>query len=88
MADYSLENFKKTEQRIRAAGVLFSPVKRSTWLSNLIEGNVYLKLDVLQQGNSFKLRGATNYLLSYLEKYNKLPTKIVVPLFFQKSTRN
>jgi len=74
---FSCEEFTNAEKRIRAVDVVVTPIKRSTWLSELIEGNVYLKLEFFQPGNSFKLRGAANYLLSYLDQHKTLPTKVV-----------
>jgi threonine dehydratase len=51
------------EKRIRPQ-VLETPLERSHFLSEAGGGNVYLKLEHLQHTGSFKLRGATNKLLS------------------------
>jgi threonine dehydratase len=39
-----------------------SPLRKSIWLSELIEGEVYLKLESLNPNGSFKVRGALNAL--------------------------
>ena len=44
--------------------VLETPVEHSIYLSNLIEGTVYLKLDLQQTTGSFKFRGATSKINS------------------------
>ena len=74
---FTSEQFTNAEKRIRSVDVDITPLKRSTWLSDIIEGNVYMKMEFFQPGNSFKLRGAANYLLSYLEQHQTLPTKVV-----------
>ncbi len=45
-----------------------TPVERSIYLSNLIEGTVHLKLDLQQRTGSFKYRGATNKVMSLSEE--------------------
>lgn len=42
-----------------------TPIIRSEYLSKKFEGNVFLKLDMLQPTNSFKVRGALNKALSF-----------------------
>lgn len=44
--------------------VLHTPLTRSDALSALLGGDVYLKLEQMQHGGSFKLRGALNALLT------------------------
>ena len=41
-----------------------TPIIKSHSLSKIINGEVYLKLESLQQTGSFKLRGSTNKLLN------------------------
>ncbi len=55
------------DQRIRPY-VLETPVEHSIYLSNLIEGTVYLKLDLQQTTGSFKFRGATSKINSLSEE--------------------
>ncbi|MHA1992744.1 MAG: threonine ammonia-lyase [Candidatus Hodarchaeales archaeon] len=50
-----------------------SPIKKSNWLSKELDAEVYLKLECLQPGRSFKIRGATNALLSQ----KSLPKKVI-----------
>ena len=51
------------DKRVRPY-VLETPVEHSIYLSNLIEGTVYLKLDLQQTTGSFKFRGATSKIMS------------------------
>jgi len=51
------------DQRIRPH-VLETPVEYSVYLSKLIEGTVYLKLDLQQTTGSFKFRGASSKINS------------------------
>ena len=41
-----------------------TPLEHSPYLSNLIDGNVYLKLDNIQKTGSFKFRGAVSKMTS------------------------
>jgi threonine dehydratase len=45
-----------------------TPLEHSLHLSNLIEGNVWLKLDSMQRTSSFKFRGALNKILTLTEE--------------------
>lgn len=40
-----------------------TPLRHSAWLSEVARGEVFLKLETLQQTNSYKIRGATNAVL-------------------------
>ncbi len=62
-AQFSLERFKEAHARIRPH-VRPSFIKRSKWLSDELEAEVFLKMECLHEGNSFKIRGATNALLT------------------------
>ena len=66
-----LNEFLETQQRI--AYVKPSPLIHSTWLSEELNAEVYLKLEYLQPGNSFKIRGASNALLSQ----DPLPEQVI-----------
>jgi threonine dehydratase len=44
--------------------VLRTPLRRSAWLSSVSGGDVYLKLETLQPTFSYKIRGATNAVLT------------------------
>jgi threonine dehydratase len=59
----SSQHIIEAEARIRPL-VRETPVDRSLHLSRLGEAEVYLKLEHLQHTGSFKLRGATNKILS------------------------
>ena len=56
-------DFDESQRKI-AKYVNPSPLIYSDWLSKELHAEVYLKLECLQPGNSFKIRGATNALLS------------------------
>ncbi len=68
----SLSDFEAARRRI-SDYVDPSPIKKSDWLSAELNAEVYLKLECLQPGRSFKIRGATNALLSR----EKLPEKVI-----------
>ena len=53
--------------------ILTTPTVRSEWLSSELNADIYLKLECLQPGRSFKIRGATNALLSQ----KKLPERVL-----------
>ncbi len=55
------------DKRIRPH-VLETPVEHSIYLSKLIEGTVYLKLDLQQTTGSFKFRGASSKINSLSEE--------------------
>ena len=55
------------DERIRPQ-VLETPVEHSIYLSRLIEGAVYLKLDLQQTTGSFKFRGASSKIMSLSEE--------------------
>lgn len=59
----SVQDIIEAESRIRPL-TRETPVDRSLHLSRLGDANVYLKLEHLQHTGSFKLRGATNKILS------------------------
>ena len=48
--------------------LLPTPLEYSLYLSNLIEGDVWLKLDSMQKTSSFKFRGAINKILTLTEE--------------------
>ncbi|MFW9923976.1 MAG: threonine/serine dehydratase [Candidatus Thorarchaeota archaeon] len=54
-----------------ASLINFTPLIKSDYLSELCNGEVYLKLENLQITNSFKIRGAYNKILSLSEKEKK-----------------
>ena len=47
--------------------LLPTPLEHSMYLSDIIEGEVWLKLDSMQRTSSFKFRGAINKILSLTE---------------------
>ena len=55
------------EQRIRAH-IRQTPLERSNYLSDLVDADVYLKLESAQITGSFKLRGAMNKMFSLSEQ--------------------
>ena len=58
-----LSDFEIAQKRI-SPYVAPSLLVYSNWLSNELKADVYLKLECLQPGRSFKIRGATNTLLA------------------------
>jgi threonine dehydratase len=67
MITLNAEEILAAESRIRAL-VRETPVDQSPHLSQLGNANVYLKLEHLQHTGSFKLRGATNKILSLTDE--------------------
>jgi threonine dehydratase len=54
----------------RIAGrVACTPLRRSQWLSEAADADVWLKLECVQTTGSFKLRGAFNAALAHLERH-------------------
>ena len=45
-----------------------TPLEYSIYLSDLIEGDIWLKLDSMQRTSSFKFRGAINKILTLTEE--------------------
>ena len=60
---YTSEEFTNALRNVRKI-MEPSPVIKSKWLSDLLSADVYLKLECLNPGHSFKIRGAINTLLS------------------------
>ncbi|OLS24456.1 MAG: Phenylserine dehydratase [Candidatus Heimdallarchaeota archaeon LC_2] len=69
---YSEEDFRKAQESIKDYIEHYS-LKYSEWLSTELEAEVYLKLECFQPGRSFKIRGATNSLVSQKPK----PTRVI-----------
>ncbi len=69
---YRLEDFDLAEEHVRRV-MSPSPVIRSGWLSDMLRADVFLKLECLNPGHSFKIRGAMHSLLSQ----NPLPNFVV-----------
>jgi len=60
---FTSDLFHQTLEKIKPY-ILRTPLIYSAWLSEKIGASVYLKLECLQEGRSFKIRGATNALLT------------------------
>lgn len=69
--------FENAEKRLLNAGFEVTPMRKSVWLSNAINAEVYLKFENLHEGGSFKVRGATHYLHCYKEVHGSFPTKVI-----------
>ena len=67
MAMVNLQDIQAAQPRI-APYIKSTPLKRSIFLSDLCNANVFLKLENEQLTHSFKMRGVTNKLLSLTEK--------------------
>jgi threonine dehydratase len=70
LAEPSLSDVYQASRRIRNT-VQHTPLIKSSWLSNLTNSEIYLKLECLQTTGSFKLRGAANKILSLGEDEKK-----------------
>jgi threonine dehydratase len=67
----SLADIQAAESRI-FSHIIRTPVVHSPTISEMTGANVYLKLETLQKAGSFKVRGATNKILSYPDKTGEL----------------
>ena len=61
----SLADIKAAEIRI-SPYIIHTPLVYSPTISEITRANVYLKLETLQKAGSFKVRGATNKILSHI----------------------
>ncbi|MDH5404220.1 MAG: pyridoxal-phosphate dependent enzyme [Candidatus Heimdallarchaeota archaeon] len=73
MIGFTLEELTLAVQRIESF-IKPSPLRYSTWLSKELQAEVFLKLECVQPGGSFKIRGATNCLLSQKNPPKKIIT--------------
>jgi threonine dehydratase len=62
----SLEDIQTAESRIFPY-IIHTPLVYSPTISGMTRANVYLKLETLQKAGSFKVRGATNKILSCIK---------------------
>ena len=61
----SLADIKEAEIRI-SPHIIHTPLVYSPTISDITGAKVYLKLETLQKAGSFKVRGATNMILSHI----------------------
>jgi threonine dehydratase len=61
----SLADIQSAEKRI-SQNIIRTPLVYSPTISEITGANVYLKLETLQKAGSFKVRGASNKILSHL----------------------
>ena len=69
------KNIKNTAERI-ARFINHTPLQYSPYLSKIIDGNVYLKLENIQKTGSFKFRGAMSKISSLAMSKN--PKKVII----------
>jgi len=63
----SIENVQQAAKMIKGT-VIKTPLVYSPSLSKMFEGEIYLKLENLQKTGSFKIRGATYYILTHKDE--------------------
>jgi len=63
----SVEHVQQAAKMIKGA-VIKTPLIYSSSLSNMFDGEIYLKLENLQKTGSFKIRGATYSILSHKDE--------------------
>ena len=68
--DLKIENIKEARDLLKNR-IVITPEIRSNYLSNLVGGSVFLKLENLQHTSSFKARGAFVSLDRLEEKKKK-----------------
>lgn len=76
MKELEFADVKKAHDRIKDH-VLKTPIFNSPKLDEKLGAQIFFKLENQQQTNSFKARGAFNAILSYKEKNQKLPERVV-----------
>jgi threonine dehydratase len=54
-----------------------TPLLHSNALNDMLESEVYFKMDAVQKTGAFKIRGVLNHLLEFKEKNGYFPSKIV-----------
>ena len=57
--------------------MLRTPLRRSSWLSDIADADVRLKLEVLQPTSSYKVRGAINTVLRIADTRREVPAALV-----------
>jgi len=62
-----LSQIKAAAERIRGR-VLRTPLRHSPWLSAVSGGEIFLKIETVQPTFSYKIRGATNAVMTLLER--------------------
>jgi len=67
----TLADIQAAERRI-FPHIIRTPLVFSPTISDMIGAKVYLKLETLQKAGSFKVRGATNKILSYVKTSGEL----------------
>ena len=63
----SIENVQQAAKMIKGT-VIKTPLVYSPSLSKMFDGEIYLKLENLQKTGSFKIRGATYYILTHKDE--------------------
>jgi len=71
-----LDEIKHAYENVIIKHIPPSPLKKSTWLSELCKGEVWLKLESLHPNGSFKVRGALNAVHNIIQKNKKNKIKI------------
>lgn len=75
MTELTLNDVKKSYDRIKDH-IIETPVITNKDLNAELGANIFFKLENLQKTGSFKIRGATNNLLSYFENHGHFPENI------------
>jgi threonine dehydratase len=63
-------------ERLRGR-VIRTPLRRSDWLSRLLDADAWLKLECVQLTGSFKIRGALNAAILHAERHAGVPPALV-----------
>jgi len=76
MGDYSTESLAAAAANV-ASILPPTPVVYSSWLSQQLDAQVYLKLETLHESRAFKMRGAVNFLKSHATRHGALPRVVL-----------
>lgn len=72
----TFSDIASAHERLRGR-IIRTPLRRSDWLSRLVDAEVWLKLECVQLTGSFKIRGALNAAILHAERHAGVPTALV-----------
>ena len=78
-------DIKEAQEKIQTQ-VIKTPTTYSTTLSNLLDANVFLKLENLQLTGSYKVRGALNRLMNLTDEQVEIIKRKLATYSYGKST--
>ena len=68
--NFNYDNINHAHEKIKNS-IINTPIVSNDYINNLLQADIYFKLENLQKTGSFKLRGATHKILTILNNYEK-----------------